>query len=120
MNSSHELVNSQSESGSSVVCAKLRDDLGRFRVWTGNAGAHRRNRQSLDHRLREASKVKSMVLMLLKDLYDNLQNAIAEFLAEQRATMANHGPRIHPHLLWITHLLRLNQKAPWKEVIISE
>ncbi|KAF8253586.1 hypothetical protein K440DRAFT_656809 [Wilcoxina mikolae CBS 423.85] len=79
MNSFHELINSQSESGSSVVCAKLRDDLGRFRVWTENAGAHRRNRQSLDHRLREASKVKSMVLKLLKDLYDDLQSAIAEF-----------------------------------------
>lgn len=46
----------------------LRDELGRFRVWAGNSGAHRTGRVSLDHRLREALHVHGKVTNLLDDL----------------------------------------------------
>jgi hypothetical protein len=52
----------------------LRDDIGRFRVWTANSGAHRRDRVSLDHRLRESPNMKKMVIDLLEDLNYALQN----------------------------------------------
>lgn len=44
------------------------------RVWGENAGAHRRNRTSLDHRLREASTAKEFVQRILDDLDENLQD----------------------------------------------
>lgn len=46
----------------------LQDELGRLRVWAGNAGAHRTGRISLDHRLREASHIHGKVIELLQDL----------------------------------------------------
>ncbi|KAF8539019.1 hypothetical protein BDD12DRAFT_116666 [Trichophaea hybrida] len=55
----------------------LQDELGRFRVWGENSGAHRKGRVSLDHRLREATNVKEMVLELLLDLDSDLNEAIA-------------------------------------------
>jgi len=41
---------------------------GRFRVWSGNIGAHQTGKSSLDYRLRDASHIKTRVLGLLKDL----------------------------------------------------
>jgi hypothetical protein len=46
----------------------LLDELGRFKAWAGNFGAHRSGRVSLDHRLREASHVREKVIELLEDL----------------------------------------------------
>jgi len=51
----------------------LRDNLGRFRVWTANSGAHRRDTMSLDHRLRESTNLKELVIDLLEDLNSALQ-----------------------------------------------
>jgi hypothetical protein len=48
-------------------------ELGRFKVWAENAGAHRTGRMSLDHRLREASNVKNMAVQLLGDLNSDLR-----------------------------------------------
>ena len=48
--------------------ATLEDELGRFRVWVGNSGAHQSGRVSLDHRLREASHVHTKLVQLLWDL----------------------------------------------------
>ena len=44
------------------------EETGRFRVWAENVGVHRQDKVSLDHRLREASDVRSMVLQLMSDL----------------------------------------------------
>jgi len=44
------------------------EETGRLRVWAENVGVHRQYKASLDHRLREASHVRSMVLQLLSDL----------------------------------------------------
>ena len=51
----------------------VQDELGRFRVWLGNVGAHRSGRISLDYRLREAASMRDSVLELLKDLGDNIR-----------------------------------------------
>lgn len=49
------------------------DELGRFRVWAGNVGAHRIGRMSLDHKLRESFQIHSKVSELLMDLNRSLQ-----------------------------------------------
>lgn len=54
----------------------INDALGRFRLWVGNIGAHRRGRSSLDYRLREASHIKYRVIELLQ----NLQSVLHETL----------------------------------------
>lgn len=46
----------------------LHDCLGRFRLWVGNIGAHRRGRASLDYKLREASHIRNRVIELLNNL----------------------------------------------------
>ncbi|KAK3361288.1 hypothetical protein B0T24DRAFT_652984 [Lasiosphaeria ovina] len=47
---------------------KLRDEQTRFKVWSGNIGAHRTGTSSLDYRLRDASHIKNQVASLLRDL----------------------------------------------------
>lgn len=52
------------------------DELGRFRLWANNIGAFLRieYRNSLDFRLREASKIRSRVVEFLEDLAEALDN----------------------------------------------
>jgi len=59
----------------SVVSSTLNDQVGRLRAWAENAGAHRppESRASLEHRLREAPKVRRVVVGLLVDLIDVLR-----------------------------------------------
>lgn len=47
---------------------------GRFRVWSGNIGAHQTGKGSLDYRLRDASHIKTRVLRLLEDLVELLSD----------------------------------------------
>ncbi|KAI5808622.1 hypothetical protein DFH27DRAFT_233036 [Peziza echinospora] len=54
------------------LALSLRDQIGRFRVWAGTAGAHRLGRVSLDHKLREASHVRERVVSLLDELLELL------------------------------------------------
>ena len=50
--------------------------LGRFRVWAGNIGAHQHGRRvSLDYRLRDASRLKDQVVELLKDLDETISDS---------------------------------------------
>lgn len=51
------------------------DELGRFRVWSGNIGGLQTGPASLDYRLREASHVRQQVIKLLADLNFALQEA---------------------------------------------
>ncbi|KAF2267558.1 hypothetical protein CC78DRAFT_576928 [Lojkania enalia] len=51
-----------------ILPYSLDDELGRFRLWCGNIGSHRKGRSSLDFKLREASHIKERVIELLKDL----------------------------------------------------
>ena len=54
----------------------IREQYSRFRIWTENVGAHRTGLVSLDHRLREATDVKEMVIELLSDLNGALREGI--------------------------------------------
>ncbi|KAK5989762.1 hypothetical protein PT974_08022 [Cladobotryum mycophilum] len=46
----------------------LMDEGTQFKLWSGNIGAHKTGASSLDHRLRDASHIRTHVLELLKDL----------------------------------------------------
>ena len=58
----------RSEAEPSLAASAVRDELGRFRIWTGNIGALQRDSRSLDYRLREASQVRDQVTKVLQDL----------------------------------------------------
>ncbi|KAH7202523.1 hypothetical protein BKA60DRAFT_657595 [Fusarium oxysporum] len=60
---------------SDISLVKLQNELSRFKVWSGNIGAHRKGRSSLDHRLRDASNIRDQVVELLEDLRESLQDA---------------------------------------------
>ncbi|KAI3581972.1 hypothetical protein IWW34DRAFT_354855 [Fusarium oxysporum f. sp. albedinis] len=60
---------------SDISLVKLQNELSRFKVWSGNIGAHRKGRSSLDHRLRDASNIRAQVVELLEDLRESLQDA---------------------------------------------
>ncbi|KAH6883903.1 hypothetical protein B0T10DRAFT_494006 [Thelonectria olida] len=49
----------------------------RFKVWSGNIGAHKSGRRSLQYRLRDASHLQKQILALLGDLSDLLEDALA-------------------------------------------
>ena len=60
---------SQQPNGRSLRIA-AEDSNGRFRVWSGNIGAHQNGtmKSSLDYRLRDAGYIKIRFIRLLKDL----------------------------------------------------
>jgi len=55
----------------------IQDQLGRFRVWAGNMGAHHpaRSRMSLDYKLAEASHIHNKVVKLLEELNTSLESS---------------------------------------------
>lgn len=55
---------------------KIKDEFSRFKVWSGNIGAHQKGRSSLDYRLRDASHLVSQVKTLLVDLKTLLDTGI--------------------------------------------
>ncbi|EWG41493.1 hypothetical protein FVEG_03599 [Fusarium verticillioides 7600] len=63
-----------SDAQSDVSLLKLQNELGRFKVWSGNIGAHQKGRSSLDHRLRDASNIRDQVVELLEDLKESLKD----------------------------------------------
>ena len=62
------------EGSNQVFSQRLLDEFGRFRVWAGNAGAHRTGRVSLDYRLREASHIYEELTKLLGELNKKLKD----------------------------------------------
>ncbi|SCO85908.1 uncharacterized protein FRV6_10035 [Fusarium oxysporum] len=58
-----------------ISLVKLQNELSRFKVWSGNIGAHKKGRSSLDHRLRDASNIRDQVVELLEDLRESLKDA---------------------------------------------
>lgn len=58
--------------------SRLDDDLGRFRVWVGNFGAHRKpsDTLSLDHRVREASSLRHEVQNHIHDISEALKGGM--------------------------------------------
>ncbi|KAF4450948.1 Zinc finger transcription factor ace1 [Fusarium austroafricanum] len=61
-------------SSNDISLLKLQNELSRFKVWSGNIGAHRKGRSSLDHRLRDASNIRDQLVELLQDLKESLQD----------------------------------------------
>ena len=66
------------------VLLQMVDEQSRFRVWSGNLGAHRVGTSSLDYRLRDASHLKSQIINLLEDLAQLLADALAITKGEQK------------------------------------
>lgn len=59
------------------IFAALGDERTRFKVWSGNIGAHKTGRSSLEYRLRDASHIEKQVLRLLDDLTALIEDALA-------------------------------------------
>ncbi|KAK8091751.1 hypothetical protein PG997_002112 [Apiospora hydei] len=59
----------------SLALARINDEQGKFKVWSGNIGAHRKGTSSLDYRLRDASNLRKEVQALLEDLLEALADA---------------------------------------------
>ena len=62
---------------SKPIATSIQDSQGRFKVWSGNLGALKNDRSSLDYRLREAPRTKDLVLKLLADLEKLLSREFA-------------------------------------------
>ena len=71
---SFEMLSKNLEGSNQVFGQRLLDEFGRFRVWAGNAGAHRKGRVSLDYRLREASHIYEELTKLLGELNKKLKD----------------------------------------------
>jgi hypothetical protein len=57
------------------------EELGRFRIWAANIGAHQVGQSSLDYRLRDASHIKdqiSTLLLALQDTFQDLEEVLME------------------------------------------
>lgn len=68
-----QIRHTDAEASNLIESSEVIDELGRFRVWAGNIGAHRKGLSSLDYRLRDASHIKSKVQSLLCNLDDAIQ-----------------------------------------------
>lgn len=67
----------------------LEDEVGRFRLWAGNNGAHRKGRVSLDHKLRYATHIHDKVTHFLRQLDGVLQSGIARILFSEIICRSN-------------------------------
>jgi len=52
--------------------ANLDAEFDRFKIWSGNVGAHRTDNSSLDYRLREAMALRDRVTELLDELLESI------------------------------------------------
>ena len=68
-----KLLQNLKTSNDQAITQRILDEFGRFRVWAGNAGAHRTGKVSLDHRLREASHIHAELTELLGELNKDLE-----------------------------------------------
>ena len=67
---------------SHIPAEAIQDEFGRFKIWAANIGALQPSSRSssLEHRLREATKVKDHVIKLLSDLNHSLTEC--EFISK--------------------------------------
>ncbi|KAI5810616.1 hypothetical protein BZA77DRAFT_271360 [Pyronema omphalodes] len=75
------------------IPGKLTGAPGQLQVWAENVGAHRRNsRLSLDYKLREASRYRAHVKVLLVDLKVVLAEALGLLTGELKPPQKNNDP----------------------------
>ena len=58
-----------------VSTRNIQTEIGRFRVWSENIGAHRHGRVSLDYRLRQSTRMRAQVIKLVDDLISALRES---------------------------------------------
>lgn len=75
----YELFQAVKRSNDQASAQRISDEFGRFRVWAGNAGAHRTGGGSLDYRLREASHLHKDLVELLRELNKHLGEGDSSF-----------------------------------------
>jgi hypothetical protein len=80
----HQLFDYLKKSPENDVPDSLRAAVGRFRVWAENVAAHRRGSNSLDYKLREATRFRGHVANLLQDL-DNVvkESGLPEIIVQK-------------------------------------
>jgi hypothetical protein len=76
-NLSHALISSNDKWSDSIQHDGLQDEIGRFRVWSGNLGALQKGHSSLDYRLRDSPLLSTNALQFLKELESNVNEARA-------------------------------------------
>lgn len=52
---------------------EIREEFGRFKVWTGNLGALAKGHSALDWRLRDADVMRSTLLSIFEELQNTLE-----------------------------------------------
>lgn len=62
---------------------QMTDENTRFKVWSGNIGAHRSGVSSLDYRLRDSSHIRNQVTSLLEELIGLLEDSNAIITGEE-------------------------------------
>jgi hypothetical protein len=70
---------SQQDDTDQMWLLKLKDEQSRFMVWSGNIGAHRTGRSSLDHRLRDASNIRNHIIQMLCNLIELLGDSKRQY-----------------------------------------
>lgn len=71
------LATSDGKFSNSIDYEGLQDEIGRFRVWSGNLGALQKGHSSLDYRLRDSPLLSSNALKFLNELETNIKEAYA-------------------------------------------
>lgn len=77
------LTDRDDSTGLRQLSPRFEDETTRFKMWSGNLGAHQSGRASLDYRLREAPHLHQQVIYLLQDVSRSLQDALALIRHEQ-------------------------------------
>lgn len=67
--------NDENHTTNSGFLIKVSSCFERFQLWSSNLGAHRRDKNSLDRRLSEASNLQRRVLQYLKDVRGGLEDS---------------------------------------------
>jgi hypothetical protein len=77
------LEDSATDQSQRSIFTSLTEEKTRFKIWSGNIGAHKTGRSSLEFRLRDASHIKKQVLRLLEDLSTLVKDAAAIVAGEK-------------------------------------
>lgn len=80
-----------------AVTNALKESYGRFRMWSSNIAAHRRDKTSLDYRLRESPQIKLNIIKMLEDLRELLLEGTDHFLLLRYSMSSRKPSKPYPH-----------------------